>query len=270
MSGETSQSTGVGDERESPVRAVVVAVALGVGGVLLAIPAVVPVLLLVGLVAVPVEVAILLALIASQYVAFGGLALGYLRRRGMGWTEIRSYLGVRVPTIRELLVVVGGWVLIYGLLVVVGLFVRSTGVETGENQAVEIVRQLPRIVPVMVAGMLLIVGPSEELLYRGVVQNRLREAFGPAPSILIATAVFAVVHLGALTGGLDARLATVAILFVPGLVFGVVYEYTGNLVVPALLHGVHNAVIVLALYVQLTSEVGPETALLAVAGWLPV
>ena len=39
-------------------------------------------------------------------------------------------------------------------------------------------------------------------------------------------------------------LVTVGILFVPALVLGAVYEYTGNLVVPSLLHSIHNSVIV--------------------------
>ena len=95
------------------------------------------------------------------------------------------------------------------------------------------------------------VGPCEEILYRGVVQGRLRESLPAAPAIVIASAVFAVIHVMALTGGISGRLTTVAVLFFPSLVFGAVYEYTGNIVVPALLHSLHNAVIFTLLYASI-------------------
>jgi membrane protease YdiL (CAAX protease family) len=100
--------------------------------------------------------------------------------------------------------------------------------------------------------MFLVVGPSEEVLYRGIVQGRLRESLPAVPAIAIASGIFAFIHVMALTGGVSGRLTTVAILFFPSLVFGAVYEYTENLVVPALLHGLHNAVIFTLLYITVT------------------
>jgi len=99
-----------------------------------------------------------------------------------------------------------------------------------------------------------------------VVQGRLRESLPAAPSIALSAAIFAAIHVMALTGGLSARLTTIGILFVPSLVFGAVYEYTENLVVPALLHGLHNAVLFTALYVAVTQT----DAMPAVLGFLPV
>jgi len=56
-------------------------------------------------------------------------------------------------------------------------------------------------------------------------------------------------------------LVTVTILFFPATIFGYVYEYTGNLVVPALLHGIHNSV--LLSLILLGPELEEETAFVA-------
>jgi membrane protease YdiL (CAAX protease family) len=241
-------------------RALATAGLLGFGGPLLAL--FFSLLILAGLQIglLPPLVGLLLLIVTGQYVAFGGLALGYLRYRSLSWGAIREYLGVRVPSLRELLIVLGGWVLIFGSLLVVSLVIQATGAQPAENQIGEVARQLPAIIPILIVAMFLVVGPSEEILYRGVVQGRLRESLSPAPAIVLASAIFALVHWFALTGGSSGRLLTVVILFFPSLVFGAVYEYTGNLVVPALLHGLHNAVLLALLWAALTLE--PQAMLL--------
>jgi len=39
------------------------------------------------------------------------------------------------------------------------------------------------------------------------------------------------------------------LLFFPALVFGISYEYTDNIVVPSLIHGLYNATLFTGLYV---------------------
>jgi membrane protease YdiL (CAAX protease family) len=225
-----------------------VALGLGLAGPILAVLLSMPVAALAGAGQVPLVVTIGLLLVAGQYLAFGGLALAYLRRRGLQWPGVQSYLGIRVPSIRELLIVPAGWVLILGILMVVGLIVNALGAETGQNQTAELAFESPEIIPPLIVAMFLVVGPSEEILYRGVVQGRLRESLDAIPSIAVASAIFALVHWFALTGGASARLASVMVLFFPSLVFGAVYEYTDNLVVPALIHGAYNATLFTVLY----------------------
>jgi membrane protease YdiL (CAAX protease family) len=243
-------------------RAIATASLLGFGGPLIALIFSLVILVLMESGLLPPLIALLLLVVTGQYVAFGGLALGYLRYRSLSWSAIREYLGVRVPTLRELLVVLGGWALIFGSVFVIGLLVQATGAQPAENQVGEVARGLPAIIPVLIVAMFLVVGPSEEILYRGVVQGRLRESLSPAPAIILASAIFALVHWFALTGGSTGRLLTVAILFFPSLVFGAVYEYTGNLVVPALLHGLHNAVLLGLLWVSL--NVAPQSTVVPI------
>jgi hypothetical protein len=182
-----------------------------------------------------------------QGVAFGGVALGYLRLRGLPM----SYLGVRVPSLQEAGAVVVGYVVAIGVAISGAIAVSLTGVEAGSNQAAELGAENPEVLLLLIPASILIIGPGEELLFRGVVQNRLRESFSAVPGIALASAIFAAIHFVALSGGTGARLVSIVILFFPSLVFGAVYEFTDNLVVPALVHGCYNATLFTLLYVAI-------------------
>lgn len=246
-----SESSDASTDGGSQGRAIAVALLLGLGGPILAIVLSIPTAIFVRAFALPQLVAIVLLLVMAQYVAFGGWALFYLSRRGFDLAGMRDYLGVDWPSVRDLLVVLGGWAAIFVSVLVIGVVVQALGAPTAENQTGELVEGAPDLIPPLILAMFLVVGPSEEILYRGVVQGRLRESLGPFPSIAIASAIFALVHWVALTGGTSGRLVTVAILFFPSLVFGAVYEYTENLVVPILVHAIHNSVLLALFYLAL-------------------
>ena len=256
---------GGGPEDESAWRAVGKATGLGIAGIVLLVIISVVIVLVSSPLGVSAGVLLIVGTAIGQYVGFGGVALGYLSNRGFTWEQMRSYLGVRVPTLRELAVVVAGYVAVVLLLVVVAGIASVFLPEPAENQAVDTTTENPGIVPFMILMMFLVVGPMEELLFRGIVQNRLRERFPAIPAIAIASAIFAAVHVVALAGSLTGMLVTVFILFFPATVFGAVYEYTGNLVVPALLHAAHNSVIVGLIFLA-PEEAGSILALVALAG----
>jgi len=218
----------------------------------------------------PLAVSLALTLIFGQYVAFAGLALVYLNYRGLDGEGIRSYLGVRWPTLGELGLVVGGWLVIFVLILVSSIVVQALGAPSAQNQTGELAMNNPDIILPLIAAMFLVVGPCEEILYRGVVQGRLRERFSAVPAILGASVVFAAIHVMALTGGAGARLTTITLLSIPALVLGTIYEYTENIVVVALLHGLHNSVLLGLLYVvvRFAGEL-PQQAT-AVVGALPL
>ena len=237
-------------EDETPLQAIARGVALGLFGMIL--------LVIVSLIAgfigfglgLPMLVVLGLGTAIGQYIGFAGFGIKYLQRRGLDWDGVRSYLGIRWPTLRELGIVVGGYVALIVLLIVVAAIAQVLLPEPAENEGAAAIAEADSTLIYVgaIAMMFLVVGPCEELLYRGVVQNRLRETLSPAPAILVASAIFAAVHVIALAGSLAAMLTTIMILFVPSIVLGIVYEYTGNLVVPSLLHSIHNSVLITILF----------------------
>lgn len=90
--------------------------------------------------------------------------------------------------------------------------------------------------PVLVL-LSLLAGVGEELLFRGAIQGWLTQHVGPWPAILAASVVFGLVHYLSLTYFL---LATAL-----GMVLGITYHVSDNLVLVMLWHAVYD---VLALY----------------------
>lgn len=172
-----------------------------------------------------------------QFSAFVLAVLAYLAA-GDDW----ELVGYRLPTRREWLFVAGGVVVL--LVGQLGFLVAldALGIGAGENRAIAGDYE-PVYYLAMVPLSLLVVGPAEELLFRGAVQGLLRRAWGAWPAIAIATAVFGLVHFTGVSGtGLE-RLAYVVIAALLGGVLGYLYERTRNVVVPALVHGAYNAVL---------------------------
>ena len=109
------------------VTAVLVVSGLGLGaGVALVLALSV---LLVGVGLDPSPLALLvISLVSIQGVAFGGVALLYLRFRGRPVTSV----GVRLPSVRELLIVVAGYAMAFIAAITGAIVIGITGAPAGE------------------------------------------------------------------------------------------------------------------------------------------
>ena len=181
-----------------------------------------------------------LSIVALQLVFFTGVSLLYLRYRGLSLSDI----GVRAPTLEGWITLGVGFVSMIVLWLVgsiASFFVgQRLGIEREPQAIFDVAQQDPLIFVLLGVLSILIVGPTEELLFRGVIQTRIREAFGVGVGIPLATALFAAIHVFGY-GTLAAGLLGVSVLFLIGTVLALSYEYTGNLVVVAVMHGLFNA-----------------------------
>lgn len=182
-------------------------------------------------------VRLVLGVVVQQGFVFCGIAAVYLRVRDLDL----DWIGVSVPDFEQLRWIAGGWVAAFTTVFVFGIVLILAGFNAGENRLVRIVADNPEALLVMIPVTIVLIGPGEELLFRGIVQGSLRERFGPVIAIVLASAIFATAHITSLTGSLESRMVTVALLFVPTLVFAISYERTGNVLVPMLIHGLYNA-----------------------------
>ena len=196
----------------------------------------------------PLVTELVVTLILIQGVGFTGVALWAIRSR-------RTRLGpprLAWPSLRDLGWVVRGTLLALTGALAGGLIVTALGIEPAMNALAEIGMEDRRVFLVLVPLAFLVIGPAEELLFRGVVQRILRRAFGGAAAVLLASLIFAAAHLLAVTGGgPGAAAAAVALLFLPSLVLGASYERTGNLAVPILVHASYDSILFIALYLAL-------------------
>jgi len=170
-------------------------------------------------------------------VGFLPLALAYLSLRGRRWSSV----DVRRPTVRDF-----GWILLIpillaGVSLVLEPLLSVLGLPAAEAPATETpdVLDNPALLLLVFVWWYLVAAPSEELLFRGVIQGRLRETFGAASGVVLASLVFVIPHVAfvLIDGGVSVTVLTQAIqTFVGGLAFGAAYERTANLAVPAVGH----------------------------------
>ena len=88
------------------------------------------------------------------------------------------------------------------------------------------------------AYMIGFVAIGEELLFRGLVQRDLMKALGWKSGIILASLLFAVMHLT------WRSIPELIFVFFAGLLLGYLYYRTKSLVAPIIMHGVGNVILV--------------------------
>jgi len=238
--GSGTGRTGRGRGRAVLVALLLTVVGLGVGTLLGLVPVVVEV---VRTGTVEFGAGLLVASLVFTMVGYG-LVGGFYARRYLA-------VEVRVPTGRDLLWVVAGLFGTLAAITALGTAALSLGLEGAPNSVGVAGQETPVFLLVVAVLSILLVGPAEELLFRGAIQGRLRESFGPAAAIVGASVLFGSIHLVAVVGTLGQSLVSVGLITVVSLVLGYVYERTRNVVVPALVHGFYNATLLTLTYLTL-------------------
>ncbi|MFC7172842.1 CPBP family intramembrane glutamic endopeptidase [Haloplanus litoreus] len=159
---------------------------------------------------------------------------------------------MRRPTLRHLGLIVVGVVALVGAQLVIARLLTALSIEVAQNQVVVTGQQDPRYFLYMIPVAILLVGPFEELVFRGGVQGILRRTWGPSVAITLSSVLFGLVHWVALTGAGGSRIPYVTVAATLGLVLGYLYERSRNLLVPAVVHGLYNTVLFGAQYLSAT------------------
>ena len=243
--------------------AILLAAGLGFGAILL--PAVLVLPLLAAMLVVPIEqplsplVELAINFVFGQILAMGGVAAAYLWATG----KDSSYLRLRKPSLWHLLVIAVAPFVVLFSIGLVNLVSFSLGVQAASHSLLGFEGIQPTFYLVLIPFMILIVGPFEELLYRGVIQTRLTHSFSRPTAIVVASFIFVPIHLTAYSAGgasMVQVLAAFAALFAGSLIYGALYEWTENLTVVALAHGLTNSIQLLVVYVITTNEELAELA----------
>ncbi|MFQ3319370.1 MAG: membrane protease YdiL (CAAX protease family) [Natronomonas sp.] len=240
MSGSASPAT----VRWSPIAAVAGAAGLGLVGFVVGVLVALIAVSLVGAV-IPLSStspsANLLQLVGQ---GIGLVAVGYLYLESRGLPL--SYVRIERPAFRDLGWVALATVVLFAVVAGSSGLANVLGLPLAEHGIADTIEANPSVALLFIPLSLLVTGPVEEFLYRGVIQTRLRETFGFAPAVAVSAIVFAAIHIPAYlsTTAPGTTLTTVVFAILPlAAVLGFVYEYTGNLVIPVLTHGIYNAAV---------------------------
>lgn len=169
----------------------------------------------------------------------------------LAWREDWGLVGAASPSIRDFATIVVGAVVLIAFMNGAEQFVSWLGFQPAENAAVESGRENPELFLYYLPIVLFLNSPAEELLFRGVVQGLLRRAYGVVPGILGAAAIFGLVHYSALVASGSAG-AYLVIALGSGIILGILYEYTENILVPIVVHAIWNCLVYLSLYLETT------------------
>jgi uncharacterized protein len=195
------------------------------------------------LVAVPIFVVgfdvespvVLLSLLAGGQLGFFAAGYLYARRYGVA-------ISLAKPKRHELQYAGLGIVAALLFATGAGLLLSLLGLEPNAVLE-EIVSQNPLITIWLVILTIVVVAPVEEYLFRGVIQGRLRESFSAPVAIVLASLLFGSLHLGNFAGSLGAVVGWALLITGVGVVFGVLYERTNNLLVPIVAHAGYNVIL---------------------------
>ncbi|WP_049969578.1 CPBP family intramembrane glutamic endopeptidase [Haladaptatus cibarius] len=183
----------------------------------------------------------------------GTVAALFMAGRGYGL----SHLDFKLPDVSGFVYVIVGTIALLALQIVAGIVMTQFGISTAEHSIQQQASQgNPEILLLLIPAALLIIGPGEELLYRNIIQKSLYDTFSKRNAVVIASVIFALAHIPAYAMGstLMGTAATLVIIFLLALLLGTIYLKTGNVTVPALIHGSYDAVLFGLMYLQITGQ----------------
>ena len=225
------------------VRVLFVGAAVGFGG--LAVAGLLGGLPVTAAAAADVELTGMTAFVVQQL----GIGLGFVVATDRGL----AYVDVRRPGGRDLGMTVLGIGIILGLAVLISAIYAVLGIESAMH-ALERRGRREGAELLLVAMVFAFVsqGLGEELLFRNGVQKYFTEHFSAAIAILASSLLFAAGHAPAYAALEPAHtLGSLVIVFLLSLVLAVIYERTGNVLVPVVIHGTYNAVVYLVIYLRI-------------------
>ncbi len=165
-----------------------------------------------------------------------------------------EYIDVHIPSKKDGIIIIGGTVAV--LLTIYLLTIITTVFDTGSSQHSIIDTGQGNINPTFVLLLVplsfLAIAPSEEFIFRNIVQKGLYSEYTKISAILISSIIFAIVHIPAYATGSGAEiLVSLTHVLILSAVLGGVYAYTENLMMPIIIHGTYNAGIFFAWYLEL-------------------
>ncbi|MCU4926060.1 CPBP family intramembrane metalloprotease [Halobacteria archaeon AArc-dxtr1] len=190
--------------------------------------------------------------------AAGAIYLAYTNR---GW----DYVDLSVPDKRGWVYALGGTVAVIAFYVLTNIVVTLLDAPVASSGITEYIGGDEAMILILIAIAFLFNSPAEEFLFRNVIQKRLYDAFDRTTAVVVASAIFSLVHFPVYALLAESTVAVVIpliVLFFGGLVMGYAYVVTENLVVPIIIHAVYNAFNWALLYVAMIYgfEEGEEMA----------
>jgi len=144
--------------------------------------------------------------------------------------------------------VIFGTSILLGINFIINITTAAIGIEAAENALFGIAEDNPAYILYFIPIMLFLVAPVEELFFRGILQSVLRESYNMNIGLFIASLVFGLIHIPAAGGISMGALVYVITTFSLGYVLGYIYEIKKSLLIPIVIHGIYNSILLIGFY----------------------
>lgn len=203
----------------------------------------------------------LLAIVVASQLAGLGVTMLFLRIRHV---PLRPLVGSARPLGRNLAIGSGlGLLAIVASTLIVSLLVALTGNDAAPEQVLTGgLMETPLELALAVMAAVVLAPVAEELLFRGLLHRSLRRRSRIVPATALSSVLFAVVHVDV---AFSQPLALVGLTLV-GVILAIAYERTGSLLVPIVIHAVHNAVTIAAVVITTRLDIDLVGAGIVLAG----
>ena len=185
--------------------------------------------------------------VATHLFGLGGVAAAYTWARDGNF----DLFNFELQPARDAALAAGLSVGLFLVALGAGYALQLAGYGTADNAVMGLVGDDPMVIVALVIVSLVAIGPGEELLFRGVIQGTFRRYVSAVPAILLASILFGLFHYTSLSGTLEEKALYMLVVVVLSLVLGAAYEYTENLWVPAVAHGMYDALLFVAVYASM-------------------
>lgn len=182
----------------------------------------------------------ILGLVAAGQVGMLLVAVGYVY-----WRDVS--VPIAVPDRSDATAIAVGTLGALAVAVVLSLALDAAGL-VPDSVIGDIGAEDPTFLLALAVLSVVLIAPTEELLFRGAIQGKFRQRFSPVAAVAGSSLLFGAMHLANYGGAIAPILAGAALIAVVGAVLGAVYERSGNLVVPITVHAIYNVVLLVLAY----------------------
>ncbi|HWH31068.1 MAG TPA: CPBP family intramembrane glutamic endopeptidase [Egibacteraceae bacterium] len=176
------------------------------------------------------------ALVIVSAILTAGLTIGVARKRY--GDAARLLWGHRRPTALDALVGVAAAVAGYVGVTLIVVLLTAGGRAPEVQESLRQAAADPRTLPIMALGAVILVPIAEELLYRGMLFQGLRDRYGRWPAIGLSGFVFGLLHVQ--WGDLGGTLLLLAAFYPFGMWLAWLFDRRGSLVAPLVCHMLYN------------------------------
>lgn len=120
------------------------------------------------------------------------------------------------------------------------------------NEIVSQFNETPEYYLYLVPVMIFLVGPIEEIIFRGILFGSLKDYTNFYIALFISSLLFGLAHINAVGSIGIESVPYILITIIMGVILAIAYHISDNIIVPSFIHGIYNSILLIFQYLLLS------------------